>query len=760
MFRWLALCLVLCGAAFALVAMATGAFNSPPQIAGAEPTTYTPTGQAAEEMVKRPAGVGFGLSGAVFIKDARLTAIEREEVPSQHDGSMLVVGTDEPAGPGETAELLAPIREPFLALLIDPKDSKNPVDASKLPPEDQWLFLINAKDSKFREAVGKARLKDGWEAYKTSPNTPVYRRWQEGDPLEPGKVVMAFEQKRFFKLREGEWVKKGQLLALVDPTVQINDVSSKVAKMVQAEAEFQEAIKTKEEAIRRAKSSELLYSKGKGYISEDDYQAALLNRDRYIQEQEVKDSARNVASEELSASLTLLKQHEIRASIPGLVKVIYRHQGESVKNLDPVVQIQNPLKLRVEGLADVQDAQSLATGDRVIVEPTRPVRPVVVLGGHQSEVNCVAVSRAGADGKKLILSGSEDGTLRFWDYTATQPQVALLDHRAGVVAVACTGPGPGRNLALSGDRDGVGRLIDLDHLLPADGQAAQKPLPLEERHKGPITCAAFSPDGAYCATGGEDRVIRLWNVEDGKLLATVQAAHKAAVTSLQFAQEKDQPLRLVSAGGDNTLIVWNLGDVKKPERGTVAPYRTGDVTRLGVSADGKHVLFDHGTELRVLSLDDLKQIEGVVRNTTNFTTMALFSPDGNTLLTNSASDGRVQLWRAPGRGTDAGDGHCAELRQFVGGGPATCGAFDPDSGFAVTGSRDNEVLVWAMPKAAEVLAKPRETRLTWVDRALDTGGRQVRVWAELANDDYGKETGLTPGGTATMVVPPAKPEGK
>ena len=105
-----------------------------------------------------------------------------------------------------------------------------------------------------------------------------------------------FEQKVFRKLREGEWVHQGQLLALVDTTVQVNEVASKVAKMVTAEADYQAAIKTKEEAIRRAASSEFLYQKGKGYISEDDYRAALLNRDRYIEEEQSKDAARQVAS--------------------------------------------------------------------------------------------------------------------------------------------------------------------------------------------------------------------------------------------------------------------------------------------------------------------------------------------------------------------------------------------------------------------------------------------------------------------------------
>ena len=728
MFRWLALCLVLCAGAFALVAMATGAFNARAEPPGKDPLPFTSTEDVPNDSVKAAPGA-LGHGGAVFIKDARLTDIEREEVPSQHDGTMLVVGTDDPAGPNESAEMLPSIRVPFLALLIDARNQNNSVDPKPpLPPENEWLFLIKAPDSRFREACGPTRLGNLWDQYKKSPNAPIYRRWHEGDPLVPGKIEVVFEEKKFRKLHEGEWVKAGQLLALVDTTVQANDVASKIGKLETAEYDYTAAGKTKEEAGRRAMESERLYEKGGNFISKDTYYADLLNRDRYIEEEKEKDAARRVAGEELSASISLLKLYEIRASIPGIVKVIYRHQGEAVKNLDPVVQIQNPLKLRVEGLADVQDAQALSVGMPVIVEPTRPKPPLAVLIGHQGEVTCVAVSRPGADGKKLILSGSDDHTLRFWDYTAKQPQIGLLDHHVGVTAVACTGPAAAQNLALSGDRDGVGRLIDLDHMPTpaAAGEAAAAlapPIKLSEKHRGPITCVAFSPDGTVCATGGEDRVIRFWDTKDGKLLSTLQSAHKAAVTSLQFAQEKDKPLQLVSAGGDNTLVVWNLQDLKTPTPRAVLPYRGGDVAKLGVSADGKHVLFDHGSELRVLSLDDL-QIEGVIRSpavASNFTTMALFAPDGNTVLTDSASDGRVQLWRTPGLAGGADRDHAAELRQFVwNSGTATSGAFDPDSTFAVTGSRDNFVLVWGMPTAEEVLAKPRETRLTLVERRWTT----------------------------------------
>jgi WD40 repeat protein len=764
MFRWTALCLVLCAGAFALVAMATGAFNPAPPRTG---ETALPAGTVASDnndAVQPPSASGLGRGGALIIHDARLTAYEREEVPSQRDGTISVVGTDDPDAKGEA---LTAVMVPFLARKIDPK-------AANAPPEDQWYFLSPAEGFRFPEAFNQARVGAAdWAKWRANPDRKFYVRWQEGDPLEPKQVdLVAFERKIFHKLNEGDWVKKGQLVALVDPTVQVNDVSSKVWKMETAESEYQAAIKTKEEAIRRASESEKLWAKGKGFISEDTYRADLLNRDRYIEEEKGKDAARRVATEELSASLTILKQHHIRTSIAGVVQLIYKHPGESVKTLDPVLQIQNPEKLRAEGLADWQDAQILAKGMDVVIEPTRPTPFIAMLPGHQQEVHSVAVSRPGKNGKKLILSASEDGDVRFWDLTANEPLVAHLNHGTGVLAVACTGPKAARNLALTGDRNGVGRLIDLDRLLPAPAaaigagarQMQATPLKLSGGHRGPITCVAFSPDGALCATGGEDRAIRLWNTDDGKLVHTLIAAHKAAVTSVQFAQEKGKVLQLVSAGGDNTLHVWNLEKADAPTPTPVLPRRGGDVAQLGVSSDGKYVLFDHGSEIRVLSLAD-RQIEGVIQNSsaaTNFTTMALFAPDGNTVLTNSASDGRLQLWRAPGRQAVDGQGRAAELRQFVRveGGTATCAAFDPDEkqpAFVVTGSRDNSVMVWPMPKTDEILAKPRETKLTMVGHSLDNGSRQVAVWAEVENPDWNKSTGLKPGGSATMVIPPMAP---
>jgi WD40 repeat protein len=156
----------------------------------------------------------------------------------------------------------------------------------------------------------------------------------------------------------------------------------------------------------------------------------------------------------------------------------------------------------------------------------------------------------------------------------------------------------------------------------------------------------------------------------------------------------------------------------------------------------------------VLSLAK-RRPEGVLQNygvSGNFTHMALFAPNGQTILTASAADNRLQLWRTP-----TADGRAGEVRQFIWGtGLNTCGAFAPNSQYAVTGTQDHKVLKWKMPSEEEI-KDPVEGTVSLKDESLSSGStRQVRIWVDVNNTDPNKLRRLIPGSIATLVVPPAK----
>src|SRR5262249_50029388 len=65
----------------------------------------------------------------------------------------------------------------------------------------------------------------------------VYRRARKGDNLRPEQCVVAREIKAFRKLEVGDRVKRGQLLALVNPILALDEMAVKNAQFEASEAE-------------------------------------------------------------------------------------------------------------------------------------------------------------------------------------------------------------------------------------------------------------------------------------------------------------------------------------------------------------------------------------------------------------------------------------------------------------------------------------------------------------------------------------------
>lgn len=93
----------------------------------------------------------------------------------------------------------------------------------------------------------------------------------------------------------------------------------------------------------------------------------------------------------------------------------------------------------------------------------------------------------------------------------------------------------------------VGRVEVWDLALP--GKRGEVRVP-----GGPVYALAFSPDGRYLASGGQDREVRLYDLEAG-LLERVYVGHTGAVYGLDF---NPQTPALATGGGEGRVLLFRL----------------------------------------------------------------------------------------------------------------------------------------------------------------------------------------------------------
>jgi WD40 repeat protein/tRNA A-37 threonylcarbamoyl transferase component Bud32 len=130
-------------------------------------------------------------------------------------------------------------------------------------------------------------------------------------------------------------------------------------------------------------------------------------------------------------------------------------------------------------------------------------------------------------------------------------------------------------------------------------------------HHGPVTAVAFSHDGRWCASGGTDGAVHVYERRTGKLLARLEG-HHSEIRTLNFLPDDHQLVSTVfmqhadGSGFLSEFILWDLGaENKMLRRGDYSHHNMSGCPNLAVAADAQALFITdrRNNPLRILKLD-------------------------------------------------------------------------------------------------------------------------------------------------------------
>ena len=148
----------------------------------------------------------------------------------------------------------------------------------------------------------------------------------------------------------------------------------------------------------------------------------------------------------------------------------------------------------------------------------------------------------------LLVSTSFDYTAVVWDSGSMKELKQLIGHNAAVNTAAFSPDG--RWLATGGDDNQI-LLWDISTL--RDPQAEPVPI-LLDGHTAKVVDLAFSADGKYLASASWDRRVGIWDISALKLKRYL-SGHQGPVNTAQFSGDG---LYVYSGGADGHIRLWRL----------------------------------------------------------------------------------------------------------------------------------------------------------------------------------------------------------
>src|SRR5579885_47194 len=183
----------------------------------------------------------------------------------------------------------------------------------------------------------------------------------------------------------------------------------------------------------------------------------------------------------------------------------------------------------------------------------------------------------------------------------------------------------------------------------------QEPLLTYTGHSGPIRTLAWSPNGKWIASAGDDTTVQVWNALTGQPIFTFRQ-HTQAVNALAWSPDST---RIVSASGSENgppksqVFVWNAttGNVLLTYTNNPTQVNGGIIRYLAWSPDSKRVAtggMGVGQDVNTVQVWDSTsgQTIATFRGQPQGVNAVSWSPNGADIAA-GGQDGTVQIWKAP-----------------------------------------------------------------------------------------------------------------
>ena len=343
----------------------------------------------------------------------------------------------------------------------------------------------------------------------------------------------------------------------------------------------------------------------------------------------------------------------------------------------------------------------------------------VVLRGHQGGVS--AGCAVTVEGQELLATTGDDSTVRIWDPQTGENRVVLRGHEGWVTAV-CAVAVEGRDLVASAGYDGTVRIWD---------PAAHRPRAVLEAHYSGVTavCAVTVEGRELLATGGRDGTVRIWDPVIGHA-ARHHGGHQGAISAVSVVTVEGRDL-VASSGYDGTVRIW---DPQTGEERVVLRGHQGSVSAVSVvTVEGRDLVASSGYDGTVRIWDPQAGEERVVLRGHQgwVTAVCAVTVEGRELLAASGRDGTVRVW------DPAADRPRAVLETPYSGVTAVCAVTVEGRELLAASGRDGITRTWD-PATGKPLVAMKD-RQGWATAmcAVTVEGREL-----LAADDRDGTLGL------------------